>query len=272
MKRFLSVVLLVGMFGVGCESDSHKDAGVDQFSPLGPTRTFDVPGTYRTIQDAINAAGAGDFVRVAAGVYPENLLIKSKSLGLRGAGKGLTIIQGSVIVENSSNTSFEGFTVKGGMHVKNSAIRIVGNEILESPIAGLWLESCLDVAITDNEIRNNGREGILIDDSSGVLIGSTIVTYNATEGMVINNSSPTLTGDRILFNQRDGIVVRGMTFQSSPFLLENIAQDNGGVSNYDIICIGRNANPTGVGNLFVRCLNCVECRSFGNPVTYRDSY
>jgi parallel beta-helix repeat protein len=270
MKRILIVLLLFVVFGAGCDSDSDTDSQSYPVLPVGPTKTLDVPGMYRSIQKAIDAAGTGDFIRVAAGVYSGNILIESKSLSLRGVGKGQTIIQGTVTIYNASETSFEGFTVKGGgIHVRNSPVRITGNEMIDSPSAGLWLENCFGFVVSDNEIRNSGREGILVDDSNGI-IGSTIVTQNKSDGIVVNNSSPTLTGNRIRTNARDGLSIRGFTYYSSPQLLENIIQDNGGVSNYDIICFGGNTNPTGVGNIFDRCINCVECRSFGNPVTFRD--
>lgn len=270
MKRVCIILFLVIVFGVGCDSDSNKESYSYPELPVGPTKTLDVPGTYSTIQKAIDAAGTGDFIRVAAGVYAEDLLIESKSFSLRGAGRGQTIIQGSVRIYNTSETSFEGFTVKGGgIHVINSPVRMTGNEIINSSGAGIWIESCSGFMISDNEIRNNGREGILIDDSNGV-IGSSVVTQNATDGIVINNSSPVLTGNTVKSNGRDGISIRGFQYYSSPQLLENVVQNNGGTSNYDIICFGGNTNPVGTGNTVGRCINCAECRSFGNPVTYRD--
>jgi parallel beta-helix repeat protein len=270
MKHFFLVLLLCIIFGIGCDSDSHVASHSYPVVPVGPTKTIDVPGMYSSIQKAVNAAGSGDFIRVAAGVYAENILIKSKSFGLRGAGRGQTIIQGSVKIYNISETSLEGFTFKGGgIHVINSPVRITGNEIIDSSGVGLWLENCFGFVVSDNEIRNSEQEGILVDDSNGI-IGSTIVTQNKTDGIVINNSSPALAGNRITSNARDGISIRGFTYYSSPQLLENIAQNNGGVSNYDIICFGGNTNPTGAGNIFGRCMNCAECRSFGNPVTYQD--
>jgi hypothetical protein len=269
MKRILVMLFLLGVFSVGCHSDSNNNSRSSPISPLESTRTIDVPGMYSTIQEAINAAGTGDFVRVAAGIYTEDIVISSKSFSLRGAGKGQTIILGSVKIYENSNTSFEAFTVKGGgIHVRNSSVRITGNEICESPTTGLWLENCPTVVISDNDIHHNGQEGTVANNSSGV-IGSTIVTQNTTDGIVLNNSSLGLVGNIITSNQRDGISIQGFTCCSSPNLLENIVRDNGGVNNYDIICFGGNVNPTGVGNVFGRCMNCAECRSFGNPVTYR---
>jgi len=270
MRNLFIVLLLFVVFGVGCDSDSKTDSQSYPLLPVGPTRTLDVPEMYSSIQEAIKAAGTGDFIRVAAGVYSENILIDSKSFSLRGAGKGLTIIDGLVEIFNSREISIEGFTVKGGgIHVRNSPVRITGNEIIDNPGVGLWLEGCFNVIISDNVINNNEREGILVDDSAGV-IGSTEVMHNKADGIVVNNSSPGIVGSRIISNGRDGVSIRGFKYYSSPELVENIIRDNGGVSNYDIICFGGNTNPTGGGNIFDRCINCAECRSFDNPITYQD--
>lgn len=270
MKRVYIILLLCVIVGVGCDSDSNKDSYSYPELPVGPTKTLDVPGTYSTIQKAIDAAGTGDFIRVAAGVYSEDLVIESKSFSLRGAGKGQTVIHGSVRIYNTSETSLEGFTVRGGgIYAINSPVRITGNEIIDSSGAGIRIEHGPGVIISGNEIRNNGWDGIWVDDSIGV-IGSNLVTQNTGDGIVVNNSSPGLAGNIITSNGRDGISIRGFTYYASPELIENTVQNNGGVSNYDIICFGGNTNPIGSGNIFDRCINCAECRSFDRPATYRN--
>lgn len=268
IKTWWIIWCLIGL--VGCHSESKDDSRLYDPSTVGPTKTLDVPGAYATIQQAIDAAGKGDFVRVSAGTYAENLTIARKNFGLRGAGIGQTILVGSITIYDSSETSVEGFTLRnGGIHVKNSPVRITGNEISGSPIAGLWVEHADAVVLSDNLIHENGKEGILFDDAHGV-IGSNSVTKNATDGIVVSNSSPTVLNNVVTGNGRDGISIRGFVAYSAPILLTNTSQQNGGVSNYDIICFGGDTNPTGSGNTFDRCINCGECRTIGEPLTYED--
>ncbi|MBD3308209.1 DUF1565 domain-containing protein [candidate division KSB3 bacterium] len=272
--RRYCLLFLLGLLlsvSVGCDSDSNVDPveATAQGPTAGPNRMIEVPGDYPLIQQAIEAADNGDFIWVAAGVYAENLRIIAKNISLRGVGPGASIVQGSVRFVDTSESSFEGFRVIGeGMYVSRSPIRISGNEILDSPTAGLWVDHCPGVLISDNTISNSGQEGLVIDDSSGV-IGSNQITGNRTDGVVINNSSPTLQQNVISGNQRDGLSIHGVTAHAAPLLISNTFEENGTGSHYDIICFG-NTNPTGVGNRYERCLNCAECRSFDDPVTYLD--
>lgn len=270
MRLFTLIFCIAVLMFNGCDSDSNLDSSSSPTTSVSPTKTLEVPAMYATIQQAIKAAGSGDFVRVAAGVYVENLQIKGKDIGLRGAGIGQTILIGTLYITATSETSVEGFTIQGGgIHARKSSVRISGNEIVKSPGVGLWIESCSNVVISGNTVRDNATEGIVFDDSSGV-IGSSVVTQNLADGIVLNNSSPTLLNNGVTLNGRDGISIRGFTAYAAPILLENFVRDNGGASNYDIICFGGNTNPTGLGNDFERCINCVECDTFAAPVTYEE--
>ncbi len=87
--------------------------------------TLRVPGDFRTIQPAINAAAGGDTVRVAPGIYqgPGNrdLLLEGKSIVLVGAGPGATLIdcegagRGFFLVDADAGTLLRGFTVLNGL-------------------------------------------------------------------------------------------------------------------------------------------------------------
>ena len=269
LRRILVWGLLVifAFMPLSCKTHSNSDSYVHSDDPLvGPTTIRFVPGSYATIQAAIQAAERGDIVWVAAGVYAENIEIKEKDLSLRGDGAGQTILQGSVRIIDSGQTSFEGFTVQGGgIYAQNSLIGISGNAILASPGIGLLLVHCPSFVAQGNDIRQSAGEGIVLDDSDGVL-GANSVMHGGADGIVVNNAGPTLLGNHVAFNRGDGISIRSFMQYAAPLLLENTISDSG-IGDYDIVCFG-NANPTGSGNVMTTCANCNECRNLGDPVTY----
>lgn len=272
MKRVIIAACLFGMFFSGCGEDNQEPSNA--YTAPNPvvreSTTLYVPEMYATIQEAVDAASSGDFIRVSAGVFVGNIDVKKKDLSLRGAGAGQTTIKGWIAIENVSEASVEGFTVQGGgIYVKKSMARVSGNEILNSSGPGIQLESCGGSIISDNDISYSAQEGILSNESDGV-IGSNHVKNNGTDGIVVNNASPTLQVNYVADNQRDGIAVRGFSHYAAPLLIQNRVMNNGGVSNYDIICFGGNTNPSGTGNLFSKCLNCAECKALGGPTTYED--
>ncbi|MCP4401228.1 MAG: hypothetical protein GY801_28515 [bacterium] len=272
MKRVVIAACILSIFVSGCGKDKQEPS--NSYTAPNPvvreSATLDVPGSYPTIQQAVDAAISGDFIRVGAGVFAGNIDVKKKSLSLRGAGAGQTIVQGWIRIENSSEASVEAFTIRGGgIYIKDSMARVSGNEILNSPGPGLQLERCPGSIISDNDISYSAKEGILSNESDGV-IGSNHVKNNGSDGIVVNNASPTLQVNYVADNQRDGIAIRGFSHYAAPLLIQNRVMNNGGVSNYDIICFGDNTNPTGTGNLFSACMNCAECRALGGPTTYED--
>lgn len=243
----------------GCESDPVPSV------PIGITQVLNVPADFPSIQEAINTSRSGDTIRVAPGIYQENLLIDSKDLTLLGAGRGVSIIQGYITFRKTSQGSITGFTITqgtlSGLHLVESNITVSRNQIDLNVLSGIKIERSAGV-VSDNLVLNNGEEGILIEDTSGMVIGSNTITNNKTDGITLNNSSPTIITNIVEDNGADGISIRGFDRFSAPLLSANSINRNGGVGHYDIICLGPNTNPTGSGNRFGDCLNCTECGTF----------
>lgn len=108
---------------------------------------IDVPGDHATIQAAIDAAGSGDTIVVAAGTYTENVTI-AKSLRIEGAGADATCVdaQGSgIVLFVSGPTSVvlvEGLTLRqgeadfgAGLFVEDAAVTLVNCAIRDCEAA-----------------------------------------------------------------------------------------------------------------------------------------
>src|SRR3954471_20761466 len=82
--------------------------------------TLNVPGSYPTIQSAINAGQDGDTIQVAAGTYYENLVWNDTALTLAGAGAATTIIDGGglhsvlFLTNVPATATVKGFTIRNG--------------------------------------------------------------------------------------------------------------------------------------------------------------
>ncbi len=173
-----------------------------------------VPQEYPSIQSAINAAQAGDEVRVSPGIYYENVVMKD-GVDLIGSGADVTIIDGRGVGNavyakdiTDNTTTIKGFTItsKGhpwsGISLRNADIIIMNNIIRDNggcdppdPLGGLRL--C-------------GGNGISSMDNSSPFIINNVVTNNeqafgisiwyskSTRAKIINN---------IIINNAGGIDV-----------------------------------------------------------------
>lgn len=90
------------------------------FAPctMAPARQLDVPAQYATIQDAVDAAGPGDMVKVAPGTYTESVRMKA-GVCLVGSGARVTTLDAHGAARNlidltdAPGSVISGFTLRG---------------------------------------------------------------------------------------------------------------------------------------------------------------
>jgi len=128
--------------------------------------TITVPDDYPTIQQAVNAAGAGDVVYVQAGTYFEHVTI-NKSLTLHGEDRETTIIDGSgsgaVIYVTANYVTISGLTATNGEY----GISLIAN----------W--SIRNITIQDVKMDSNIISAFWAPHSGG---------YHLIEGCIFSNN------------------------------------------------------------------------------------
>ncbi len=132
-----------------------------------------VPGEYETIQQAIDAAAAGDTVYVAAGRYVESVRMKD-GVDLQGAGAEAAIIDApkkwpptSAVVYGASHCTLDGFTVTG---------------YIDDDINGVFCSGVEGLTISHNFIRDCTVDGIYVGSSS-VLVCNNVIVNNRCAGI-----------------------------------------------------------------------------------------
>jgi parallel beta-helix repeat protein len=167
---------------------------------------------YNTIQKGVNAASVGESVQVASGTYYENVVI-NKSLTLKGADRGTTIINGSklsktVVEITADNVSISEFTIRNG-----------GD--------GIHLYMCNGITVSDNTITLNDFDGIAIEDSNDNFVSGNTVTNNTFWGVSLTSSDNNTISDNTITSHRQWF---GISLENSQnvTISENILANNGG--------------------------------------------
>lgn len=166
---------------------------------------------YMTIQAAVNAASAGDKIKVRAGTYKENVVV-SKQLTIKGADASLKNYDNAAkasIVDPVNNTATGGLGV--AFDLQADGVKIDGFTIGEfdsntDPDGTIGIRTSASHAgykIKDNVIEKN-TIGIYLNTSSS---STSTPAHTTVEDNVIrdNNRTPTNTGSSLTANAGNGI-------------------------------------------------------------------
>ncbi len=164
---------------------------------------LNVPGQYATIQAAIDAAGSGDVVQVAAGTYSENITLKN-GITVQGSGAETCILQGngatSVVFANgiTQSAALYGFTITGGSgyQVSWSENRIMGG--------GIFADQSV-LSIGNNRISGNYAQfggGVALMNSHFHMSGNTIDSNCAD---AVNAAATNMGGGIYLYDSKGSL-------------------------------------------------------------------
>ena len=202
-----------------------------------------VPNPYSTIHAALAAAGTGDTIEVAAGVYHEsNLVITQNELTLQGESSANTIIDGQnsnnpIINVNANGVTIRSFTVRNAgaaygafgvfLNYHSTGTCLSGNAF-SGCYFSVRAQNSTNVTVTSSVFSGDtgfGGAGIytlycqtgLIENNSinGTHVGAFIIY--SSNFMISNNtfSYCTLTGVTVSYSERNWVVKNRFTFNNS---------------------------------------------------------
>jgi len=246
-----------------------------------------VPGDFTSIQEAIDAARAGDTILAAAGEYGENIFMKD-GVSLIGAGADETVLDGGgngnvVSFKNvfEENTRLEGFSIKNagtdlsGIMIENSSPLINRNTVLDNDY-DIYIKGESSPVVQRNRLSLS-RAGVQIfnlekpENSLPVIIDNFI--FQNKKGVNIYQADAKIEHNTISFNDFYGSYT-GATFgiyiaSGGADITNNIITDNGTCELCSGIYADENSAATGINyndlwnnkNNFL-CFG--ECEMLGN--------
>lgn len=178
--------------------------------------TLDVPGEYKTIQDAINNASSGDLVFVHKGTYYENIVI-NKSISLVGEDRDSTVIYGSaisppqvVISLIASSVTVKDFTVRAQSSIQDpitvsSAGNVLENNMIEDGFNGLQLFSSYDNVVSNNTLTNNHYGGLYLYASDHNVFSDNLIVNNLVAGVELHSSDGNVFSGNTVYGNTNGV-------------------------------------------------------------------
>jgi len=176
------------------------------------TLTLRVPQDFKSIQDAIDAAEDGCTILIRFGTYRENLFI-SKSLILKGAGRGRTVLKGirqgwpviRIESERSINVTVQGLTITGAQALPDHFCADRNRYLCPG---GIQIWGQVRTLIKDNMITNNADDGVDVLNKGYAKIVGNLISGNGYEGIHVQNGSQAeIVDNEVSSNGEIGVLI-----------------------------------------------------------------
>ncbi|MGH7254615.1 MAG: right-handed parallel beta-helix repeat-containing protein, partial [Nitrospirales bacterium] len=196
---------------------------------------LDGSGDYRSIQEAIDEAEAGDTIRIKAGDYPEDVTIHSKQ-HIRIVGEDVERVRilglervGSFHVGKwpygATDIEIQGVTIAEHGGLALGIFNGSGIVLRDARVAGsLFGQQVKELRIENCQVGGSETTGIQFADSQAVLVGNVI--HDNDHGVAVAGQSDVrLENNVILRNLFEGVVVKD---RARAVLRNNTIVKNGG--------------------------------------------
>jgi len=177
------------------------------------TTTVSVPGSFPTLQAAVDAAASGTVIRLGPGVHPGGVTISGKSLTIEGnRGPIESVLEGAgqvgtvLLVGEGAGVRLVGLSIRGGfggtpVNVGEGSWPFAGGGILVRN-ASLEIDDC----VIENNLAGNGGGIAAVDSFVRIDFSSLVANHAATlgGGMWAVRSSIESSANEIRFNIAGG--------------------------------------------------------------------
>ncbi len=195
-----------------------------------------VPKEYPAISKAMEVAQANDIVRVAAGTYADNVVLRP-SVTLEGGwdanfqqrdpATNRTTVDGSMrggyVIFGADKAVIDGFFITGGrppmmmpdldvgpgVYCESSSLTVKNSTIIGNNAAGIYAHNC-QISVVGNIIAANRKAGIFLEDSCAAEIKGNLITRNLWAGINTGGQLPSkvdIANNAVHSNQKAGINV-----------------------------------------------------------------
>lgn len=180
-------------------------------------------GDYTTISAALAAITPSStnpyLIDVMPGMYTESLITMKSYVHLRGAGREVTTIQGTVSISNNAqNVAVTGFTITTtssyGIYIDNlqqaANLKISGNKITGGS-RGIFAGCGCSTLEIDGNIITGGTYGIDIVSSSPKIRGNTVQNVSSASAGINGGDStqaPLISGN-VITGSQNGVTLSG---------------------------------------------------------------